>query len=343
MSRRTFLPGLVAFAIAAAPSGAQHFGDSDFNGVVDLADYAAFQECVSGPGVAPNVGCWLFDFDLDVDVDLDDFGAFQRAFAASNTTLDQVAGLWQGTGTTTDGDTFGFQLTLAQWGHRIFGVGELNVDPGDFLNGRPAFHLSGSIHDNVMVLGMSASLTNLCFLHSFDSFIATLELDPVAKTITLTNVVDYLPATCDQVVADFTVSRIDVPFEPGNADILGTWSGDMRLPAGWFYAPTPFFHKQKSFEESKESVLGFIETTAGGLWVPMALEWDPSMQTASYRWACEAAFTYEGRIDGNKFSGVLRWAFNPTETFEGVFVHTLQDEFVPPVPLDPKCGPSPEP
>ena len=124
---------------------------------------------------------------------------------------------------------------------------------------------------------------------------------------------------------------------------LGTWDGNMRTPAGWLYAPIPFWHQRKSFEESDESVLGYIETIPGGLWVPMALEWDPSMQTASYRWACEAAFTYEGRIDGNKFSGVFRWASNPTETFDGVFVYTLQEEFVSPVPLDPKCGPSPGP
>ena len=133
MSSRTFLPGIAAVAIAAAPSGAQHFGDSDFNGVVDLADYAAFQECVSGPGMAPSVGCWLFDFDLDVDVDLDDFGALQRAFATTSTDSERVAGLWQGTGTTPDGDKFGLRLTLAQWGHRILGIGELDVDPSDML------------------------------------------------------------------------------------------------------------------------------------------------------------------------------------------------------------------
>lgn len=57
-------------------------GDLDGNGVVDLADYAVFQGCFTGPGGGPVDGeCMAGDSDLDGDIDLIDFGAFQRAFA----------------------------------------------------------------------------------------------------------------------------------------------------------------------------------------------------------------------------------------------------------------------
>lgn len=59
-------------------------GDLDGNGVVNLADYAVFQGCFTGPGGGPVDGqCIAGDSDLDGDIDLIDFGAFQRAFAGS--------------------------------------------------------------------------------------------------------------------------------------------------------------------------------------------------------------------------------------------------------------------
>jgi len=59
-------------------------GDLDGSGIVDLADYAVFQSCFTGPGGGP-VGddCAPADADLDDDIDLIDFGAFQRAFAGA--------------------------------------------------------------------------------------------------------------------------------------------------------------------------------------------------------------------------------------------------------------------
>jgi hypothetical protein len=56
---------------------------------LDLADYASFAECLSGPDVAPDpvspppdsADCLKdFDFDADDDVDAEDFAAFQAAF-----------------------------------------------------------------------------------------------------------------------------------------------------------------------------------------------------------------------------------------------------------------------
>lgn len=63
-------------------------GDFDGDGDVDLDDFAAFYDCLSGPDQAPTPDpptapqdCLsAFDFDADSDVDLLDFGAFQLAF-----------------------------------------------------------------------------------------------------------------------------------------------------------------------------------------------------------------------------------------------------------------------
>ena len=52
-------------------------GDSD----VDLNDFAAFDNCVTGPGETANVSCRVFDFDNDEDVDFTDFQVMQIVFA----------------------------------------------------------------------------------------------------------------------------------------------------------------------------------------------------------------------------------------------------------------------
>lgn len=58
-------------------------GNLDFDCDVDMFEYAAFLECVSGVGGGVSPGCQTFDFDGDGDVDLADFGAFQSAFTGS--------------------------------------------------------------------------------------------------------------------------------------------------------------------------------------------------------------------------------------------------------------------
>lgn len=55
-------------------------GDLQDDDDVDLADFAGFQACYSGEGVAPvSADCLVYDFDEDFDVDLDDLGAFATA------------------------------------------------------------------------------------------------------------------------------------------------------------------------------------------------------------------------------------------------------------------------
>jgi hypothetical protein len=49
-------------------------GDYDGNGIVDLSDFNAFQNCatVPGPRMVADVCDDIFDFDFDLDVDLED-------------------------------------------------------------------------------------------------------------------------------------------------------------------------------------------------------------------------------------------------------------------------------
>ena len=53
-------------------------GDFDCDGDVDLVDFAAWPDCMTGPDAGPvPTGCEAVDFDMDDDVDLPDFAAFQ--------------------------------------------------------------------------------------------------------------------------------------------------------------------------------------------------------------------------------------------------------------------------
>lgn len=57
-------------------------GDYDYNQLVNLADFAGLQNCLTGSGassVAPC--CRVFDFEPDEDVDLDDYKAFEAAMS----------------------------------------------------------------------------------------------------------------------------------------------------------------------------------------------------------------------------------------------------------------------
>jgi hypothetical protein len=58
-------------------------GDLDEDGDVDLADFAAWIPCLTGPDVVPSPGCEAADLDGDNDVDSADFAAFQEAFTGS--------------------------------------------------------------------------------------------------------------------------------------------------------------------------------------------------------------------------------------------------------------------
>ena len=62
------------------PDNCEALQDFDFDCAVTLGDFAAFQRCFTGPGVATSVpACWVFDAETDGDVDLDDFAAFATA------------------------------------------------------------------------------------------------------------------------------------------------------------------------------------------------------------------------------------------------------------------------
>jgi hypothetical protein len=66
--------GTVQITVAA-------YGDVDFDLDVDLADYATFPGCMTGPDLGPETQpCDVFDFNQDDDVDLGDFASFQLGF-----------------------------------------------------------------------------------------------------------------------------------------------------------------------------------------------------------------------------------------------------------------------
>lgn len=68
---------LSAFLAAPVFSGD---GNCDGDCDVDLTDFASFQLCFTGPGIAVGFECLCSDLDDDGDVDLTDFNEFQLAF-----------------------------------------------------------------------------------------------------------------------------------------------------------------------------------------------------------------------------------------------------------------------
>ena len=59
------------------------WGDEDGDGDLDLGDYTAFQDCMTGPDGGLPGGCDWADFDGDGDVDAEDFLTFQAAFSGA--------------------------------------------------------------------------------------------------------------------------------------------------------------------------------------------------------------------------------------------------------------------
>ena len=59
-------------------------GDGNGDGVVDLADYDDFEDCLNGPGGGSQSGsCTFYDADGNGAVDLSDFALVQASFSGS--------------------------------------------------------------------------------------------------------------------------------------------------------------------------------------------------------------------------------------------------------------------
>jgi len=76
--------GLVVLEYDDSPSGiavARFAGDVDGDNDVGLDDFGQFPDCMNGPATPPpSSTCSAFDFDFQGDVDLADFAGFQTAF-----------------------------------------------------------------------------------------------------------------------------------------------------------------------------------------------------------------------------------------------------------------------
>ncbi len=63
------------------PARVPHVGDDEPDGDIDLIDFSAFLDCVTGPAPDGPLGdCCRFDFDRDDDVDAADYGEFSLYF-----------------------------------------------------------------------------------------------------------------------------------------------------------------------------------------------------------------------------------------------------------------------
>jgi hypothetical protein len=251
-----------------------------------------------------------------------------------------VAGEWQGVAIATGGEVYPFELGLAQWKGEVFGFGVLTVDPNNSLTGMPAVRLRGTIAGQTMTLGMSGLLDNLCSFPtqtSTEAYEIVLRHDAAADTIIVESIVEQLTIGCGQVFTDFWVERTDAPFAPGKAAPRGSWSGRFFGPPGWFFAPPTVAPNRHSFFDDPGGFVGWLEFGQGGFWGEAVFTWKPGTQKLTYAYECALIYTNEGRIEGNKYSGVQRYSAGSKENFFGVYVHTKEDSLVLPGPFAPPC------
>jgi len=71
-----------SYDFSASGSCVESLGDCDLKGRLDLADFASLAGCMAGPGSDVATECGCADMDFDGDVDLRDFAAFQIGLGA---------------------------------------------------------------------------------------------------------------------------------------------------------------------------------------------------------------------------------------------------------------------
>jgi len=259
--------------------------------------------------------------------------------AAPSAFIAPVMGEWIGRGRTPEGETYPFTLILVQWRGQIYGMGELEVNPGNPFEGLPAVRFDGEINGpgNLLVLGMSGKLTNLFYQTDTGAF--TAEIRHHGDTLSVIDIADNGIPGYTQLVDDFTVVRSDFQYLPNARGVLGSWEGRIFTPAGWFFAPIPFWHELKSFWLERSILTGAFETSPGGSapWYKMRLKEDPATKMYEYDWMCWNAFAYRGMVMENQFSGILKWFGDPDEEFIGVFSFARTDSFITPDPYIDDC------
>jgi hypothetical protein len=265
--------------------------------------------------------------------------AFRLEMAVPSQHIAPVMGEWTGSARTPVGETYPFTLILAQWQNQIYGMGELEVNPGNPFEGLPAVRFDGGINGpgNLLVLGMSGKLTNRFYQTETGAF--TAEIRHHGDTLSVIDITDNGYPGYIQLVDDFTVVREDFQYQPNSRGILGSWEGSVVTPAGWVFAPIPFWHELKSFWLERSILTGALQTYPSGTapWYKMRLTEDPVSQMYEYDWMCWYAFAYRGMVMENHFSGILKWYGDPDGEFFGVFSFARTDSFIPPDPYIDDC------
>jgi hypothetical protein len=244
----------------------------------------------------------------------------------------KVMGIWSGSAVDPLGETYEFDMTLAQTGSEIYGFATVTIDPNNALFGRPSVRLRGRAEGATLTLGMSGILNNLCNDSSTVAYDVRVLYDADSETLVTESVSANQPIGCGLLFEDFIAMRRDAPHRVGNTDILGTWDGRVDGVYGWFFAPPLMTPPRKSFFLEEHVLMGFMETREDGPWAEMNLVWDPVTQRCEYVYECVTLYTLAGTVDGNKFSGVNKYTGASDEDFFGVFVHTLRPFYVEPGP-----------
>ncbi|MCB9850889.1 MAG: lamin tail domain-containing protein [Phycisphaerales bacterium] len=130
-------PGYLEGVVQGSCNTGGPMRDGNGDGFVDLADFAHFALCMSGPGASSPLNCGCFDFDLDADVDLRDFDGMQRNLSLP-------------IGTAEDGVIISEILdgTLSGGEPKFVEITNCSEAPINLANFRVALYANGSVSEN---------------------------------------------------------------------------------------------------------------------------------------------------------------------------------------------------
>lgn len=249
---------------------------------VDLADYAKFQACFSGPGGGVPAGCESTDFDVDADIDLDDFDVFMIDFG-----INPLADHYQLRIEDPDGDRLVFtgtaDGTFQSVGGPLNTAVEQNAEQvnsnGAFNPGSDSFRVvvafdneqtptwgpGGRLHvDNLVLTNTSASSGD-------DYYAALLWEDLPAPPVSDMNQLQLTADIKGSVAGGSYQLRLEgfnaVPCINEDFETI-TSNGETEIAGpndtgGTFYD----WHDQAQYEASVFGIVNGVVTSSGGVWV----------------------------------------------------------------------------